>query len=403
MTATAGRMATAVPICGVLVIGLGVACDAQGWPFGAEQARNRQADAAAQLQVPAEREVTIAEGTTLNLVLIPPGEFVMGAPDEESVLDPDESPPSGVRIEKPFWLGKLEVTNQQYHCFDPEHESGWIDTHGKDRVGPGRPLNEDAQPVCRISWLDAQAFCAWLGARVGATCRLPTEAEWEYACRAGTGAPWHCGVEEELPKHANFADAGLGSLKPWAVRDNRYNDGAIASGAVGSYQPNAWALHDMHGNVCEWCASAYHPYPYDAGDGRENQSGDEPRTVRGGSWDDTPRRVRSAFRLKYDPTLGGYNVGFRVLVEVECGAKRLRPRAAQALIFCSHSRGVCDARFTRCGGAGRHFRRGENGGQFAVRCALRGVDWRSGRSMSCVCRMLTLSQADERSGGDPGS
>jgi formylglycine-generating enzyme required for sulfatase activity len=317
-----GAGKTASLIVAIVVVGLRVTCHAQGgisaaWPFNADEARERQTEAAQQLGVPVEREVAIGEDTTVNLVLVAPGEFVMGAAEDESALDPDESPTARVRIEKAFWLGKLEVTNGQYHCFDPAHDSGWIDTHGKDRVGPGRPLNGDAQPVCRLSWHDAQRFCAWLSGLIGAACRLPTEAEWEYACRAATETPWYSGVEEELPKYANFADASLGYLKPWAVRDNRYNDGGIASAAVGSYRPNGWGLHDMHGNVAEGCGSAYRPYPYDPGDGREDPGGDEPRTVRGGSWDDVPRRVRSAFRLKYDPTLAVYNVGFRVLVEVE--------------------------------------------------------------------------------------
>jgi len=262
----------------------------------------------------AERVVDLGNGVSLTLVEVAAGEFIMGAPEGESPLDPDEQPATRLRIEKPFLLGKFEVTNQQHALFDPAHNTGWIDIHGKDRVGPGVPMNGPNQPVARVSCLDAERFCQWLGERLGQTCRLPTEAEWEYACRAGTQTPFAC-PDADLASFANFADASLGSLKPWAVRDDSRNDGAATSCDVGRYQPNAWGLYDMHGNVGEWTASACRPYPYDPTDGREQPSEREPRAVRGGSWDDMPRRCRSAFRLSYDPTQPVYNVGFRVVIE----------------------------------------------------------------------------------------
>ena len=285
------------------------------WPLDAAEAQRRQTATAEQLGVPVERTVEVGDGVTMALVLVPAGEFVMGAPEGESTLDPDEAPRARLRLERPFYLGRCEVTNQQYACFDPAHDSRFIDTNWKDRVGPGPPLNEPQQPVCRISWHQVQEFCRRLGGRLGRTCRLPTEAEWEYACRAGTDTPFCCGTEGALPRFANFADASLGSLKPWAVRDQQVNDGAAASASVGRYQPNAWGLCDLHGNVAEWCGSVYRPYPYDVADGREDPAATGPRVVRGGSWDDRPRRCRSAFRLWYDPTFAVYNVGFRVLVE----------------------------------------------------------------------------------------
>ena len=285
------------------------------WPYPPEVANNLQATAAKDLGVEVERTVQLTDDVALTLVLIPPGDFVMGAADDESPLDPDESPTATVRIGKPFWLGTAEITNQQFACFDPEHNTGWMDTHGKDRVGPGVAMNAPEQPVARISCYTAEAFCGWLGEKLGATCRLPTEAEWEYACRSGADTPYHFGDEAEIAKYANIADASLGQLKPWALRDNEKNDGHVVSAPVGSLEPNAWGLHDMHGNVFEWTGTGYRAYPY-ADDGREDP-GDSTRAVRGGSWDDRPRRARSAFRLSYAPTLAVYNVGFRVVVEAE--------------------------------------------------------------------------------------
>jgi len=235
----------------------------------------------------------------------------MGAPKDESPLDPDESPQARVRIERAFWLAKCEVTNGQYRRFKPAHNSRTIDTYWKDRTGPGPSANDDLQPVIRISWHEAMQFCQWLSGKAGAPCRLPTESEWEYACRAGAATPFSCPADQ-LSKHANIADKSLASIKPWAVLDDKQSDAASISAQVGKYQPNAWGLHDMHGNVFEWCLSVYKPYPFRADDGRDGPAASGPRVIRGGSWDDLPRRCRSAFRLSYPPDYRVYNVGFRV-------------------------------------------------------------------------------------------
>jgi len=167
--------------------------------------------------------------------------------------------------------------------------------------------------VIRVSWFEAKEFCAWLGEQTGLAFRLPTEPEWEYACRCGTDTPFHC-ADADLEQFANFADASLRSIKPWALRDSERNDGASISAGVGKYLPNAWGLHDMHGNVAEWCESAYAPYPLPEAGAESDPNA--PRAVRGGSWDDRPRRVRSAFRLSYAPDFRVYNVGFRVVCPI---------------------------------------------------------------------------------------
>jgi len=303
------------PTLGLLLMALPACAAPQvytGWPFDGAEARRRQAETAQALGCAAEGTLDLPGGGKLSLVLVPAGEFVMGAPAGESPLDPDESPLFRITIARPFWMGKCEVTNAQFRLFRPEHDSRAIDTHWKDRVGPGPSLNGEQQPAVRLSWFGARDFCAWLGKATGLTCRLSDETEWEYACRAGTDTPWVC-AETELARFADFADASLRSLKPWALRDDSQRDGAAASADVGRYQPNAWGLQDMHGNVAEWCGSDYGPYPLAAS---RAVSESAPKAVRGGSWDDRPRRVRSAFRQSYPPDYGVYNVGFRVVCEV---------------------------------------------------------------------------------------
>src|SRR5262249_38687350 len=149
----------------------------------------------------------------------------------------DESPAHKVKITKLFYLGATEVTNAQYEQFDPEHKK----LRGKHGVSKA-----DDEPVVMVAWQQAVAFCNWLAKKEGKPYRLPTEAEWEYACRAGTTTPYHTG-DKLTPEQANFGQTTDGKRRANVV-------------AVGSYKPNAWGLHDMHGNVAEWCHGWYGPY-----------------------------------------------------------------------------------------------------------------------------------------------
>jgi formylglycine-generating enzyme required for sulfatase activity len=259
----------------------------------------------------------------LELVRIPAGSFVMG--DAEGAQD--ENPQTIVSIDKPFWLGKLEVTNRQFAQFDPqhdsrfEHRSSWI--FSEEYLG--WPLNRPDQPVVRVSWQQALDFCRWLSQRTGMPFSLPTEAQWEYACRAGTATPlWYGGLDSDFSAVANVADD---SLRNWAyqgwrprspdlyLRDARFDDGALVTTEVGHYSPNPWGLHDLHGNAAEWTRSRYVPYPYRDDDGRNDPAAAGLRVVRGGSWFDRPERCRSSFRLPYEPYQRIFNVGFRVVCE----------------------------------------------------------------------------------------
>jgi formylglycine-generating enzyme required for sulfatase activity len=292
-----------------------------GWPFDSAEAARRQA-----AEGEHRRSVDLGGGVTMQLVRIPAGEFIMG---DANGLD-DERPLARVRIGRAFWMGACEVTNEQYARFDPLHDSrmerrAFLQFSEAER---GDAVNGPRQPACRLSWLRATAFCRWLAQQTGQAVDLPSEAQWEYACRAGTATPLNYGgIDTDHGKLANLADLSLktmphlgwnlpyAAIPPWHPTDGRFNDGARVSAEVGKYHPNAWGLLDMHGNVAEWTRSDYRPYPYRDEDGRNAGSPTERKVVRGGSWYDRPKEARSAFRLSYRPCQGVYDVGFRVVLE----------------------------------------------------------------------------------------
>ena len=296
---------------------------AKDWPFSADEARHRQAAAGAVTK----RTIDLGNGITMDLVLIPAGEFVMG--DPEGCID--ERPLACVKVEKPFWMGRCEITNEQYALFDPLHDSA-VESKNTYQFGiHGYPLRGPKQPVVRVSWRDAMAFCRWLSEKTGKAFTLPSEAEWEYACRAGTATPMAYGdLDTDFSALANMADAKLREFASnpytvdtpltnatkyddWIPRETRFNDGGLVTVDVGTYTPNVWGLHDMHGNVWEWTLSTYRPYPYRADDGRNDGAVPGRKVVRGGSWRDRPKRCRSAFRLSYLPHQVIHDVGFRVV------------------------------------------------------------------------------------------
>jgi formylglycine-generating enzyme required for sulfatase activity len=240
----------------------------------------------------------------------------------------DEYPPAAVRIEKPFHLGTQEVTVEQFAAFNPGHDNGYISVFNKDQSTRGEAANRPRQPVIRVSWEEALAFCDWLSSKTGRRFTLPTEAQWEYACRAGTASEFsYGGCDTNFAKYANLADQRLESLcrgdsPKWIPAIQSVNDGAAITDTVGRYPPNAWGLCDMHGNVAEWTLTTDKPYPY-ASDGRDNLRPDGRKVVRGGSFYDRPERARSSFRLSYPSWQCVFNVGFRVLMLEEPVAPKL--------------------------------------------------------------------------------
>ncbi|MHB8866928.1 MAG: SUMF1/EgtB/PvdO family nonheme iron enzyme, partial [Pirellulaceae bacterium] len=284
---------------------------------------------------PVTRSVEVGPGVSMQFILVPPGSMVMG-----SRQGPQSEPQATVvEIDRPFWMGTCEVTNAQYACFDPTHDSRLESRHGYQFGRLGYPLNEPRQPVVRVSWNEAMDFCQWLSAKIGGRCSLPTEAQWEYACRSGSGMPFFFGdLNTDFAPWANLGDRSLSQyaactahdnysdtriiLNPsryddWVPKESRFDDGAFVSSEVGKYQANAWGLHDMHGNVWEWTRSTDAAYPYRDDDGRNDVTGNHHRIARGGSWYDRPRRATSDYRLSFRPYHRVFTVGMRVMIEAD--------------------------------------------------------------------------------------
>ncbi|MBI3922118.1 MAG: SUMF1/EgtB/PvdO family nonheme iron enzyme [Armatimonadetes bacterium] len=312
----------------------------RGWPFDASQAVKLQLSAAQSHQ----QTVDLGNGMKMDLVLVPAGEFVMG----DANGCEDEQPLARVRIDKPFWMGRCEVTNEQFARFDPTHDSGVEDKLAYQFGVHGYPENEPRQPVVRVSWERAMEFCRWLSKKTGLKATLPTEAQWEYACRAGTATPFSYGdLDTDFSKLANFADAKLKDFttNPYTVfeplpnatpyddyipKETRFNDGGLVTASVGGYLPNAWGLFDMHGNAAEWTRTTYKPYPYDPADGRDKGDAAGRKVVRGGSWRDRPQYCRSAYRLSFPSFQGVHKVGFRILCEAAPGKLVVRRQSPES-------------------------------------------------------------------------
>ena len=306
-----------------------------GWPFDVNEARRRQTDAGQ----PRDVTVDLGEGAALRLVRIPSGEFLMGRDGGP----PDERPRVAVRIAAPFWMGAREVTNAQFRRFDPDFDPRYYTKRHARQDDKGLPLDGPDQPAVRVSWHQALGFCRWLSERTGRRFTLPTEAQWEWACRAGSDDAFHFGpVDADFSKHANIGDVSFGGGGPWPlgkkittggvdhlalegahIADRRFNDRAVVTCPVGRYQANAWGLFDMHGNAAEWTRTAYRPTVWRAGDGRDDPSAGGEKVVRGGSFFDPPKRARSTFRIRYAPWRRVFNVGFRVVCEADALPERL--------------------------------------------------------------------------------
>jgi len=276
------------------------------------------ADATPEAKTPEEMQPYTEEisGTVVkfDMVPIPGGRFLMGSPEDEDGRNEDEGPQHEVEI-APFWMGRCEVTWDEYEIWmfnlDIQRrqlqklEPTELDKLADAITRPTKPytdmsfgMGKERFPAICMTQLAAKTYCQWLTAKTGHYYRLPTEAEWEYACRAGTTTPYYFGEDDaELDEHAWYFDNS----------DDNYHE-------VGEKSPNPWGLYDMHGNVAEWCLDQYDPETY----ARQSKEGlakeglvvapyvmptkPYPHVARGGSWDDDPEMLRSAARRASDKT-----------------------------------------------------------------------------------------------------
>lgn len=310
----------------------------------------------------AEPKATTENSLGMKFVLVPAGEFLMGSDESPEALARaypqydakrfrelgDEAPVHRVRITRPFLIGQHEVTVGQFRRFlqasgyRPEAEADGTGGYGYNPAydpaksvrgdafdgrspqyswrDPGFPQDDD-HPVVNVTWNDAVALAKWLSEKEGKTYRLPTEAEWEYAARAGTRTRYHSGDDpQSLLAVANVFD--LDSMKnwpKWKAFALAGRDGFAFTAPVGSFAPNALGLHDMHGNVWEWCAD-WHDENYYARSPVDNPPGPASGTVRvrrGGSWHTWSFYARSSYRNWNAPETRYTLVGMRLVREAD--------------------------------------------------------------------------------------
>jgi len=240
-----------------------------------------------------EQGKVITNATGMKLVYIPAGSFMMGSPSNEKG-PPEEGPQHEVRISEGFWMGQTEVTQGQYKSV--MNAEPWS---GKERV-----QKSANNPAVYVNWDDAVEFCRKLSQQEGKTYRLPTEAEWEYACRAGTTTRFSFGDR----------DSSLGDYA-W-FRDNARKVNEKYAHSVGQKKPNPWGMYDMHGNVWEWCNDWYaEGKGYYGESPRNDPTGPDTGSIRvgrGGGWNYPPHRCRSACRFFSAPLYRPDYLGFRV-------------------------------------------------------------------------------------------
>jgi formylglycine-generating enzyme required for sulfatase activity/serine/threonine protein kinase len=288
----------------------------------------------------------------LEWCVIPAGAFEMGTVDRDiAAIAPEEDwffarfvpkrrkaekPQHEVTISKPFEMSKHEVTVGQFRQF--VEETGYKTTSERTGEGYGWRNGEwregatfswrdpgfkqaDNHPVCNVSWEDAVAFCDWLSSKQGKKCRLPSEAEWEYACRGGATTLFSTGDDpKSLQGAANLADSTLREQHGNITWNVEWSDGFVATAPVGSFKPNAFGLHDMHGNVWEWCQDVYDDEWYQNSPNRDplRRGSTVTNVFRGGGFDNWPGFLRSADRYSsHSPTLRSQWAGFRVVREVD--------------------------------------------------------------------------------------
>jgi len=236
------------------------------------------------------KKITLPDGTSMSFVYLPPGQFEMGSAADEQDRHGDEDPVRNVTISKGFYLGIYEVTQQQWFSIMKSNPS--IFQQSEDHM---------LKPVDWVSWNDCQQFIAKLNELNLGIFRLPTEAEWEYACRAGTTSRYYWGEDVNDRDVYQYA---------WA-----FSRAEGKSRAVGTKKPNPWGLYDMSGNVWEWCSDWRGPYIANDTIDPNGPAEGKRKIYRGGSWFNKPSTLRSANRHGHEPEVRGTNAGLRLVLE----------------------------------------------------------------------------------------
>jgi formylglycine-generating enzyme required for sulfatase activity len=273
----------------------------------------------------------IHEPTGMELAFIPAGNFLMGTPAGEAGRRADETQHE-VTISRPFYMGVTQVTRGQFAAFVSDsgykteaETTGWCMAWDGTKWGrvdgitwrkPGFEQT-DKHPVVCMTWNDATAFCQWLSRKSGAAARLPTEAQFEYAARAGTRTAYVWGDDPDGGKGwCNVADQSTKRQFPtWAAF--KWDDGYAFTAPVGSFKPNAWGLFDTTGNTWEWCTDWYGRYADGPATDPTGPATGTDRVMRGASWGDGPVPCRSGYRRQHVPDVRGTAEGLRVVVEVK--------------------------------------------------------------------------------------
>lgn len=294
----------------------------KGWPFDATAIKAMLAG-----EKETRKEVELAPGVKMTFVRVPAGQFVMGSYNGE----PDVYPTAKVNVGKPFWMAEVEVTNEQYNVIYPEHDSRYVDQLWKDHVNAGYPANLPEQPVIRVSYQDAMEYCRRLGEKTGLNITLPTEAQWEWACRAGSDQDfWYGDKNVDFGKKENLADVttnkfAVSGIDPQPMSEKSFwypyyiylpkeanvDDGYLIQTDSKKFEANPFGLHSMHGNIAEWTRSDYLPYPYN----EKSKATSEYKVARGGSYIERAKFSTAYARKAYYPWQRVHNVGFRVIIE----------------------------------------------------------------------------------------
>ncbi|MEG2067324.1 MAG: SUMF1/EgtB/PvdO family nonheme iron enzyme, partial [Tannerellaceae bacterium] len=296
----------------------------KGWPLSVDDIRAMLAKEKGQ-----KKEIEVADGVKITFLRVPAGKFVMGSNKGYS----DQAPEHKAEVKQGFWMAEKELTNAQYNALVAGHDSRIYAQFWKDHTSPGYPANKPEQPVIRVSYEEAMKYCSLLSGKTGLKVTLPTEVQWEWACRAGSNQSfWYGVMDADFGAFENLADVQLEKMavtgidpqpmekdNPWFPYYNylpkiaTVNDGLMIPVEKYAYKANPFGLVNMHGNLQEWTRSFYAPYPYSE---KAQQKADPAQVVaRGGSWIDRPKDATATVRRVYLSWQRVNNVGVRLIIE----------------------------------------------------------------------------------------